>query len=63
MSVDFWVAGSEERWHVVPVDDLREHNSSKTCWCHPTPDDEDPGIYVHHSMDQREEYEKGRPLQ
>ena len=43
--------------HVMPVDDLREHVDSRDCWCRPTYDD---GVWVHHSMDLREEYEEGR---
>jgi hypothetical protein len=46
--------------HVLPVDDLREHPASKDCWCHPTEDEETPGLWIHHSMDRREEYEEGR---
>jgi hypothetical protein len=41
--------------HVYPTDDLRPH-SLTDCWCHPT---DDEGIMVHHSMDQREIYERG----
>lgn len=49
-----------ERVHVMPIGDYREHESSRKCWCSPTPDDEDPRIWIHHSMDRREEYEQGR---
>lgn len=42
--------------HIMPVDDLREHEMAPACWCHPTKDDES-GAWVHHSMDQRELYE------
>ena len=45
--------------HVLPLNDLREHTASADCWCKPTLDGDDP-IYVHHSMDRREEYENGR---
>lgn len=41
-------------WHVVPMGDLREHDSSKDCWCNPTPDEDEPAVWVHHSMDRRE---------
>jgi hypothetical protein len=44
--------------HVVPVGDLREHDASTTCWCNPTQDDEEPLVWVHHSMDRREQYEE-----
>lgn len=43
--------------HVMPINDLREHVESNDCWCSPTEDD---GVMVHHSMDRREEYERGR---
>lgn len=41
--------------HVVPLDDLRPH-VLVDCWCVPT---DDEGVMVHHSMDQRERYERG----
>jgi hypothetical protein len=49
--------------HVVPLNDLREHDTSLTCWCHPTPEDDEPRVVLHHSMDERESYEQGRALQ
>ena len=45
--------------HVVPVNDLREHEAEVTCWCRPTEDDETPGLFVHHNMDGREQFETG----
>lgn len=45
--------------HVLPLEDLREHKPACTCWCRPTEDDETPGLWVHHSLDQRELYENG----
>jgi hypothetical protein len=48
--------------HIVPEDDFREHEPCAECWCCPTPDDEEPRIYVHHAMDQREQYETGQRL-
>lgn len=48
--------------HVIPTGDLREHDTSKDCWCHPTPADDELDVIVHHSMDRREEYEDGRAL-
>jgi hypothetical protein len=41
---------------VMPVNDYREHEVSDVCWCRPTLDD---GVLIHHSMDRREEYERG----
>ncbi len=46
--------------HVVPLNDLREHTASTDCWCKPTEDEGWPDVWVHHSMDRREEYEEGR---
>lgn len=46
--------------HVEPVNDLREHDTTPDCWC--KPDEVEPGLWVHHSMDRREEYEEGRML-
>jgi hypothetical protein len=45
--------------HVVPLFDLREHDTSSTCWCRPTEDEETPRLWVHHALDQREKYETG----
>lgn len=49
-------------YHVVPNNDLREHECAQECWCHPTKDDDFPNIFTHHSMDLREQYENGRSL-
>lgn len=44
--------------HIVPVEDVREHETEPTCWCRP--DWEAEGcMYVHHAMDEREAYERG----
>lgn len=48
--------------HVIPVDDLREHITSVDCFCKPITDDEDENVIVHNAMDKREEYENGRNL-
>jgi hypothetical protein len=45
--------------HVIPIDDLRDHETSEACWCKPTPDDEEPSVFIHHAMDGREAYEAG----
>lgn len=49
--------GQGDRWHVVPINDLREHQESIECWCRPIIDGD---VVVHNSMDRREEYENGR---
>ena len=49
-----------EEWHVVPVGDLREHESLPSCWCKPRQDEDEPLVWVHNSMDRREHtVEKG----
>jgi len=48
---------TQEKYHVVPIDDLREHIIDESCWCHPHEDD---GTIIHNSMDLREKYEMGK---
>jgi len=46
--------------HVYPINDLREHDTEgRGCWCNPQYDEEHD-VYIHNSMDRREEYEEGR---
>jgi hypothetical protein len=55
-----------EHIHIVPLNDLREHECSVDCWCGPTlADDCPPGtdIHLHNALDGRESYEEGRALQ
>lgn len=52
-----WLDDGER--HVTPIGDLREHQESSGCFCHPT---DDKGVWVHHSLDRREEYERGERL-
>jgi hypothetical protein len=37
--------------HVVPLNDIREHEDSSDCWCKPNLDE---GVWIHNSMDGRE---------
>jgi hypothetical protein len=48
------------RYHVTPVNDLREHvvDPDIECWCHPAYE-EDGRVVIHNSLDQRERYETG----
>jgi hypothetical protein len=48
--------------HTMPVGDLREHEASRACWCHPKQDEDEIRLWIHNSMDRREEYEQGRKL-
>lgn len=50
--------GAED--HVVPIDDLREHDEKITCWCCPKRDTEEPLVVLHNALDGREEFEQGR---
>jgi hypothetical protein len=49
--------------HVIPRDDLIEHESDSDCVCEPEcePVDRDDGsigwLYIHHSLDGREQHE------
>jgi hypothetical protein len=45
--------------HVMPLQDLREHEESDKCWCSPEIDPEWPMIVVHNSADRREKFETG----
>lgn len=43
--------------HVLPDQDVREHQCTRECWCHPwcVPSEEDDAIVVvHHSVDGHE---------
>ena len=42
--------------HVLPINDLKEHDKNKNCWCRPNVDGD---VVVHNSMDGREKYETG----
>jgi hypothetical protein len=42
--------------HVVPIDDLRQHDVRYDCWCKPTDDGE---VFIHNSLDGREFFEVG----
>lgn len=47
-----------ERMHVYPTNDIREHILSLDCPCQPVLDEED-NIVIHNSFDGREAYERG----
>ena len=48
-----------EPMHIVPENDLREHITSKECWCKPVQDEELLTLFIHNSLDRRELYEDG----
>lgn len=53
----------DEQVHVVPTNDLREHEPDHRCWCRPDIKYVGVGVMVvHNSADGREAYEQGRKL-
>jgi hypothetical protein len=42
------------QWHVIPIDDLREHDPEKGCWCNPMPDQADSDVLIHNALDRRD---------
>ena len=52
-----------DTWHVMPLNDLKEHTDTEDCWCGPDVDYVGVGtIVTHHAADDRESYEQGRKL-
>lgn len=49
--------------HVVPNNDLREHETSQDCWCRPVVDQQESGVWLHNSMDRREHTKEKGTLQ
>lgn len=47
----------EDNVHVIPRNDLREHETHRDCWCRPV--EQEPGVIVHNALDGREDYEQG----
>jgi hypothetical protein len=43
-----------ERVHVMPEHDSAPHRAATDCWCGPTPEPDEPRVWVHHSADGRE---------
>lgn len=46
---------------VLPINDLREHETARTCWCQPRCEQEDPEggvVVIHQSADGRELVER-----
>jgi len=44
-------------FHLLPINDLKPHEASEACWCHPERDDY--GSVAHNALDGREAYERG----
>ena len=49
--------------HIVPLGDLREHDTSRFCWCRPVIEHDDSwgdaALVTHHALDGREHSEPG----
>lgn len=45
--------------HVIPLDDLREHQVDIYCYCFPTLDQQEERVIVHNAADGREAFERG----
>lgn len=51
-------SGPISDFHVLPINDLKPHRDRRGCWCNP--EEREPGLWVHNSMDRREHtVEKG----
>jgi len=44
--------------HTVPLEDIREHKTTKDCWCNPEIEEE-YGLVIHNAADEREKFESG----
>lgn len=53
---------TEETYHVLPVNDLKDHEDGLYCWCKPTVERFDNGnvMVSHNSADGREFFEQER---
>lgn len=56
--------------HVLPINDLKEHEETTTCWCNPKVEFADPetgeqyseGLVIHNSADGREFVEQAERI-
>ena len=49
-----------DNFHVLPINDLKEHEKTMDCWCNPEiQHDLPPYVIVHNAADRREEREVG----
>lgn len=44
--------------HIIPAEDLYEHELMPTCWCDPKIDPKD-FLAIHNAADEREKFERG----
>lgn len=55
---DKW--GDYQIKHISPIDDIRPHILSMSCWCKPRWDKKGGLVGVHNSLDKREKYQHSR---
>lgn len=44
-------------FHVLPINDLRDHKAAQACYCRPHQDSDASKVWIHNSLDQRERFE------
>lgn len=59
---DEHIMDDEMHGHLIPDQDLHQHELSEDCWCQPNEDYDITGdlTWSHHAADGREDYELGR---
>lgn len=51
-----WTTAQYRQAHLIPEDDLKEHTADyANCWC--CPEQRENHLYIHNSLDRREDYE------
>ena len=49
-------------FHIIPINDLKEHLRNQNCWCNPeVKEDFPPYLVIHNSLDKREYCEIDNP--
>lgn len=53
-----------DRWHVLPINDIKEHIESEDCECEPTVEVQENGnvVIVHNAFDGREGVEMANEI-
>lgn len=54
-----WFNEEEELWHIIPLNDLKQHDDSMHCFCCPDKEGNDESEVRHNSVDGREDFEDG----
>ena len=40
----------ESAVHTMPINDIKEHEESILCWCHPKVDEQEPNHIIHNAF-------------